>query len=132
MANLNEVRNAFGMGGDFSQELADIFGDSYLDGPDDAKRVYLGNLDSVQAFDISGILGRKIESTPEIMCQQNQTILQQFLNGESKSINELFGTFLHSEKCLDKKCQRLQEIVNMDKYVSLEELKTMAEGEGLL
>lgn len=132
MADKESLRKLFGKDGDFNQNLADMFGNSYTDGPDDTKVDVTPEMEDAGLLNIRGILDRKYESLPKINCEDHKNILRKFLRGENCTFDEITSTTLHSEYCHDEICQRLNQIACLDQFYPLEDLANLARQEGLL
>ena len=126
------LRNAFGSDDDFSEELEEMFGEHYLDGPDDTNSGIPPELRSPRVRNISGIVDRIIESTRSISCEDNQSLLRKYIVTGDITLEDSFSTTIHSEQCPSDLCHRLQKITILDKYFNLADLQRMAREEGLL
>lgn len=136
MTEKNQIRNLFGKEGDFNQGLANLFGDEYLDHPDDTQEgipsEFVNAFDPLVVSNVTNLAKRAIEAAPEIDCQTHQQLLQSVLKGGPLSFSDFVSTQNHSRECFNRHCIRLSEIAVMDKYYSDKELLKMAQEEGLL
>lgn len=110
----NNLRKIFGQPGDVSPELTQIFGDAYLDAPDDTTPADF-NLDGFESREVSGLVGRKIESVEKISCEKNQELLVAHLlfvrtkgvQGTRMNMDEGWQTTVHSSACPTSLCHEL-------------------------
>src|SRR4030042_3208394 len=111
------LRDAFGQTGDYSPELAAMFGDTYLDHPDDpALEDGLGlRQRGFKAYRINDLLDRAIASAPDISCRQNQRLLVDHLRavrtqsrrGRLLDWEDNWSVNKHLETCHQPLCHRL-------------------------
>jgi len=106
-----KLRQRLGEFGDVSDKLAQIFGDAYLDAPDDTFTEDL-KLKGFEVREASGLIGRIIESVEKITCQRNQEILGAHLEfieskgakGRRMDMEEGWQTVIHSTSCSTSLC----------------------------
>ena len=76
-----KIRQLLRKFGDINNALGDMFGSAYLDHPDDSQKDLLPELkqlaerQGLQVANIGPLVGRAIESSPDISCDENQMIL---------------------------------------------------------
>jgi len=111
-----KLRDVFGRSGDFSSELANMFGHAYLDHPDDTQSDDLGlRAAGLPVYHINGLLERALASAPEISCRANQQILSNHLRavrsrehiGQRMDWDQNFANNRHMEFCHNRRCQIL-------------------------
>ncbi len=105
------LRKSFGQFGDVSPELTEIFGNAYLDAPDDTTQADF-NLDGFESREVSGLISRKIESVEKISCKKNQELLATHLlfirtQGRRMNMDEGWQTTVHSPACPTSLCHEL-------------------------
>lgn len=137
MAGKETLRKALGESGDYSEELHNMFGEAYDDGPDDTQEVpsdleEAAEVCGARIFNITELYKRFNELTPKISCQENQEILRRQITGRGASFLEVHATTLHHETCEDKVCTGLNKIAVQDIYYTPAQLTKMARERGLL
>lgn len=112
----DKLRHVFGQAGDVNEFLADLFGEAYLDHPDDTFRLPKESVpEGFEITDISEVVRRKIENTERISCERNKELLTnqlEFLRtngqrGRIMDMNESWQAAYHSGSCPDASCEEL-------------------------
>lgn len=97
-----------------------------------------GILDDLQGFaeerglevaEVGSLVGRAVESAPDITCRENQTILlghlKGYINGNvDTSFEEIYSTMRHRKSCTSSKCRKIGNIASFDKRLTPEAMKS--------
>ncbi|MBI4157384.1 hypothetical protein HY502_00875 [Candidatus Woesebacteria bacterium] len=131
-----KFREVFGKTGDVSPELTEIFGDAYLNYPDDTggekitpELKELSTETGGQFHEISELLKRVEEITPKISCKEHQEILLRHLKDymgiqdSPISHQEGFATSKHATSCRNQKCQKINTISTWDNILAPERMR---------
>lgn len=119
------LRNLFGKSGDVNADLEKMFGSEYLDQPDITKNGIPPELAGLDIHNISQLLDRTVEKSPEIDCEASQSIILRFLSGyltreDLISPKEWWSVIKHMDNCYDGPCHDLYDIACLDKYLTPE------------
>ena len=139
-----KLRKAFGKSGDVNPELAEMFGQAYLDHPEDTSGArIMPELEKVsektggQFHEVSKLLERALEVAPTISCEEHQETLlrhlKDYLGLEDSPISheEGFATTKHASACPNQKCRKLNTISTWDSVLTPNQMRE-AHGEEIV
>ncbi len=135
MADEKELQKLFGKFGDVDPTLEAMFGNAYLDHPDNSTNVpeemdALAEGMGTKVYYVNELVKRAIEEAKEIDCHTAQRLLLQFLDaytgitdGGYPSMAEEWQISRHLRNCGNDICYRLNEISIWDKYLDGEQME---------
>lgn len=133
MTDKETLRKLFGEMGDVDPFLEAIFGNAYLDHPDDSTNVpddmkALAKGTGTKVFYFNELVKRALETAQVIDCHTNQGLLLKYLDSYINDtpgigFDEHWQIDHHMETCGDEICYALNRISIWDKYLDSKEMK---------
>ena len=121
----DELRQIFGKAGDLKPPLEEMFGNAYLDYPDDSERIPQ-ELAGLSVHNVTNLVTRATELAPKINCRTNQSFIvthvgSYMAGGNSPVTHEAWWQVIkHMDNCNNGPCRTVYMIACRDKYLNPE------------
>ncbi len=113
--------------GQIHPQLKLMFGEAYLNGPDDAVEGVPPEVEQAteglgRVFNVTGLVDRAIQRAPAISCLDSQRIMIRHLEGYmartgTMTWEQSWQIERHVLTCIDPRCRRLRDIAILDCFI---------------